>query len=85
MSDQPERGDGWVVLVFWLIISFFNFGALNAHSRADRDYGRYMTPREEAGFMAGISLIPIGGTVAAIFTTGFCENGFSWKVSRRGE
>jgi TRAP-type mannitol/chloroaromatic compound transport system permease small subunit len=64
------------IVIVWLLVSFMNFGALNADDR----YRYHYTGRDKAAMEALFALFPVVGTLSAIFTTGFCEYGFSWKV-----
>ena len=64
-----------LVVLAYLVISFFNFGAINANLR------RVLGPKREYSSIAMCyGFIPVVGTVIAIFGTGFIEDGFSWQI-----
>lgn len=64
-----------LVVAAWLAISLgFNYPALFADAyECECDY------REDMAHSLFFALVPIVGTVVAIFGTGFCQHGFKWK------
>ena len=72
----------YLIVVAWLLISFFNFGFINAHDRATIHYCSTVTPRESYAASALFALMPIGGTVIAVFATGFMEHGWSLRLPK---
>jgi hypothetical protein len=65
------------IVAVWLAVSAFNFGALNAEMQSISCYDA----RNAAGVCAFFALIPVAGSFAAIFTTGFFEHGFRYSFS----
>lgn len=61
----------------YLVVSFFNFGAINGHWRGEFPGSH---TRVDAGMCMGYAIIPVIGTAVAIFGTGFFEYGFSWRI-----
>lgn len=71
----------FAVILLYVVCSAFSYAALLAEAQsywADVPGGGAKTCRRQAGAALGISLIPIGGELAAIFLTGFVEHGLKW-------
>ncbi len=69
----------------YIIISFLNFGAINAYSKSGH-YSCYVeSARQRYATAALFALIPVAGSAIAIFATGFIEHGFDWTVGTCGE
>lgn len=65
-------GIGWVIV--WIVVSFINFGALNAKHRS------ISTDRATLALSVYLACCPVIGTVLALFGTGFFEHGLSWRI-----
>lgn len=61
-------------VLLYLVVSFLNFGALNADVRTTG------CDRRGSSVAMAMALLPVIGTAGAIFGTGFFEYGFSWEI-----
>jgi len=74
------NGKMTLIAVAYLLISIFNFGAINARHTWCEGKGIY-SPRSQMGVSAFFALMPVAGIVIALFGTGFLENGWTLKVT----
>jgi hypothetical protein len=69
---------GALLIVLWLALSFFKYGALLAHSLGEFPSQSKHQIRSDMSVCMLFSLIPIAGTFVAIFATGFLSYG--WRI-----
>lgn len=90
MTDKSEALSAerlrQIIVALWIAVSFLNFGAINADMRVENSRwycasSLGSSPRHEASVEVMLSLLPIAGSMIAVFGTGFCEHGFSWSIS----
>lgn len=70
-----------LLLTLWLVVSFgFNYPALNADISNWRV--RYAdSDRSNASLAMFLGMLPVAGTIYAVFGTGFCQHGFKWRIT----
>lgn len=89
LGTTPEGGGGGKIprklitiivianVLLYVSLCVFNFGAINAHAR--HKYGCFDN-REIAGEGMFFSMVPVVGTLIAVFATGFMEHGWTLRI-----
>lgn len=67
------------LVALWLSLSAFNYGAILADEKSHhwQCAPLYHSSRKTASMCAALAMLPLAGTVIAIFATGFLENGWT--------